>query len=561
AKQDGDLKQLLLGAVLCNNARVVPPDEETASYTVLGDPTEACLGVVAQKGGMILEDLHTAMIRVKELPFDSRRKRMTTIHQQSASPQNTEHIAHTKGSPKEVMELCKYVHQDGHAALMTESHKRAIMEANDSYARDGLRVLAIAYRTITEACGLPRELQAYTSELVEQDLTFVGLVVMSDPPRPEVAAAVEQCHNASIRIVMITGDYGLTAESIAKRIGIVKGTHPRVITGVEMASLSDDLLKEALSEEVIFARVAPEQKYRVVCCLQEMGNIVAVTGDGVNDAPALKKADIGIAMGIAGTDVAKEAADMILTDDNFASIVRAVREGRAVYNNIRKFLTYILTSNMSTAVPDFSFLLSRGRIPLPLPVMQNLAVDLGTDVVPALGLGVESPEKEIMNEPPRPAKERLLNRKIIVKAFFWYGLMAGVFAMGAYFYANILNGWRPGMALAGFGTAAYAGATTMTFGAIVFAQIGNVLNCRSEEASIFTIGIFKNKRILFGIAIELLLLAALSYVPFLQRIFGTGALGLREWGLLILIPIPIVLFEELRKLFVRKRLKRKKKAA
>jgi len=552
ASDDPDLGRLLTAATLCSNARIVAPGEENPNYTVLGDPTEACLGVVAQKGGIVLKELQATAPRIRELPFDSRRKRMTTIHQVREFLPDTDRIAFIKGSPEEVMRLCSTIRLDGHTSRINDEHRSAIMKANDTYAKQGLRVLAVAYRPLTKDCGLPRELSSYTIELIEKDLSFAGLIAMSDPPRPEVTAAVEQCHEASVRIIMITGDYGLTAQSIAKRIGIVEGEHPRMITGVEMDDLSDSELKEALAGEIIFARMAPEQKYRVVCCLQESGNIVAVTGDGVNDSPALKKADIGIAMGIAGTDVAKEAADMILTDDNFASIVKAIREGRTVYNNIRKFLTYILTSNMSTAVPDFSFLLSRGGIPLPLPIMQNLAVDLGTDIVPALGLGVEPPRSEVMEKPPRAADERLLNRKLICKAFLWYGLLAGALAMGAYFYANMLNGW-PRVPLAGVGTAVYATATTMTFGAIVFAQVGNVLNCRTEKESVFKIGIFSNKRVMSGIVIEVALLACLAYVPFLQRVFETGPIGLREWIILALVPVPVVLFEEIRKWIIRKR--------
>ncbi|MFV0394528.1 MAG: cation-translocating P-type ATPase, partial [Coprobacillaceae bacterium] len=369
-------------------------------YTVLGDPTEACLSVVAEKGGLNLQEVAENMPRIRELPFDSRRKRMTTIHQLKKPIDNSDRIAFVKGAPKEVMELSDTIIINGKKEKMSNEQRQKIMAANDSYARDGLRVLAIAYRPINKESNLPVALSAYTPELVEENLVFVGLAVMSDPPRPEVAAAVELCHHANIRIVMITGDYGLTAESIAKKIGIVKGQNPLVVSGMDLESMDDQQLKDALEQEVIFARVAPEQKYRVVSMLQEMGHTVAVTGDGVNDSPALKKADIGIAMGIAGTDVAKEAADMILTDDNFASIVKAVEEGRAVYNNIQKFLLYIFNSNMAEAVPSAAFLLSSGMIPLPLTVMQILAIDLGTDMIPALGLGTELPEKGIMDNPP-----------------------------------------------------------------------------------------------------------------------------------------------------------------
>jgi len=329
----------------------------------------------------------------------------------------------------------------------------------------------------------------------------------------------------------------------------VEGEHPRVVSGVELEALSDEDLKSALKDEVIFARVAPEQKYRVVCALQEMGHVVAVTGDGVNDAPALKKADIGVAMGISGTDVAKEAADMILTDDNFASIVRAIEEGRAVYSNIRKFILYILNSNVPEAVPSAAFLFSRGGIPLPLTVMQILTIDLGTDMMPALGLGTELPEQGIMDQPPRSLKSRLLNGKLFVKAFLWYGMLEALVSMGAYFYVNWTHGW-PGVPLASSGLI-YQQATTMTLAAIVFCQVGAVLNCRTERESVFKVGIFQNKRVLLGILVEIILICALSYVPFLQEIFNTAPLGLSDWGLLVLIPIPILALEELRKFLAR----------
>lgn len=551
AVDNSDLKLLLNGASLCSNARIVPPNEENDRYTVLGDPTEACLGVAAQKAGIDLDELMKEQPRVRELPFDSTRKRMTTVHQLEHEIDHSKRIAYIKGAPKEVMELSTHIMVEGEKQEMNDEYRKQIMDANDGYARNGLRVLAIAYRPITKDGDIPTALSAYTPEIIEQDLVLVGLIVMADPPRPEVADAVELCHKASIRIVMITGDYGLTAESIAKRIGIVKGEHPRIVSGNELEKISDDELKETLRDEVIFARVAPEQKYRVVSALQEMGETVAVTGDGVNDSPALKKADIGVAMGITGTDVAKEAADMILTDDNFASIVKAVEEGRAVYANLQRFLLYILNSNMAEAVPSAAFLFSGGLVALPLTVMQILAIDLGTDMLPALGLGTELPEEGIMNQPPRSRNSRLLNKKLILKAFLWYGMIAAVISMGGYFFVNILNGW-PNVPLASEGLV-YRQATTMTLSAIVFCQVGAVLNCRTNTQSVFKVGIFSNKKIVFGIVFEILLLAALMYIPFLQDVFNTAPLGIKEWIILFIIPIPVVAIEEFRKSRLRKK--------
>lgn len=554
-KADGntDLKMLLTAAVLCSNARVVPPNEESDRYTVLGDPTEACLGVAAQKAGIDIDRQSVQTPRLRELPFDSRRKRMSTIHQLDKPVNDCRRIAYIKGSPKEVLELCTGKYRQGNREELTNEQRAKIMEANDRYAANGLRVLAVACRHLSRKDNLPAALSAYTPELIEQDLTFIGLVVMADPPRPEVAAAVEICHKASIRIVMITGDYGLTAESIAKRIGIVKGEHPRIISGMELEKMPDGELKEALKDEVIFARVAPEQKYRVVLSLQELGHIVAVTGDGVNDSPALKKADIGVAMGISGTDVAKEAADMILTDDNFASIVKAIEEGRAVYSNIRKFLLYILNSNMPEGAPSAAFLLSRGGIPLPLTVMQILSIDLGTDMMPALGLGTELPEKGVMDRPPRSRKETLLNKHIVLKGFFWYGLLESVVAMAAYFFVNLLNGW-PDVPLAASGIV-YRQATTLTLAAIVFCQIGMVLNCRTERQSVFKVGLFSNKKVIQGIVFEILLISLIIYVPFLQEVFQTAPIGIREWAFLIVLPPFILIIEEIRKTIFRRYVK------
>jgi len=536
---DPAVRRVLSAAALCTDARLVPPGEESSRYTVLGDPTEASLLVVAQKGGIDLEKEKMSLPRLRELPFDSSRKRMSTIHQESGSQ-----VAFIKGAPREVLELCSRVRVNGQDQPMDPDTAKAVMEANDQYATRGLRVLAVAERKLEKA-HLTVSLTGYTPELIETDLTFLGLVAMADPPRPEVADAVKRCHRAGIRIIMITGDYGLTAESIARRIGIVEGDLPRIVTGVELSKMSEKDLEEALKGEVIFARVAPEQKLQVVSALQALGHVVAVTGDGVNDSPALKKADIGVAMGMSGTDVAKEAADMILTDDNFASIVNAVEEGRAVYRNIRKFVTYIFNSNMPEAVPFIIYLFSRGAIPLPLTVMQVLSIDLGTDMVPAIGLGADLPEKGVMNNPPRSQKEPLLTRKLMAKALLWYGLIESAIAMVAYFYLNGRLGW-PHVPLAATGIN-YQMATTITLAAIVFAQVGAVFAVRTDRLSAFTAGLTSNKLILVGVATEITLISLIMYLPPLQRTFGTAPLGIQEWIFLICVPVVMLAIDETRK--------------
>ena len=540
---DPEVRRVLSAAALCTDARLLPPSEESARYTVLGDPTEAALLVVAEKGGIDLEKEKQALPRLRELPFDSSRKRMSTIHQERG-----QQVAFIKGAPREVLELCARVRVNGKDQPMDPETARKVMEANDQYASKGLRVLAVAERKL-EREKISVSLTGYTPELIESQMTFLGLIAMADPPRPEVADAVKRCHRAGIRIIMITGDYGLTAESIARRIGIVEGERPRIVTGLELATMSESALEEALKGEVIFARVAPEQKLQVVSALQALGHVVAVTGDGVNDSPALKKADIGVAMGISGTDVAKEAADMILTDDNFASIVNAVEEGRAVYRNIRKFVVYIFNSNMPEAVPFIAYLFSRGAIPLPLTIMQILLIDLGTDMVPAIALGADLPEKGVMDLPPRSQKERLLNRRVMVKAFLWYGIIESAIAMLAYFFLNGRLGW-PSVPLAAAGTN-YAMATTMTLAAIVFSQIGVVFAVRTDRLSAFSAGLTSNKLILVGVATEITLISLIMYLPPLTSVFGTAPLGIVEWAFLICVPVVVLALDETRKALLR----------
>ena len=543
---DPDL-DLLIRLVAFNNDTEVEPAKGKARPKILGTPTEASLVILAQKSGIDTNAYTQKFPRLKELPFDSDRKRMTTIHQHD--PQTLSIC--TKGSLSDLLPHCDTIQENGKVRPLKQADKDAIDAANRKYAALGLRSIATAYREIPQAADKEKQLDGLTIETAETKLTFVGLAIMSDPPRPEIYAAIKKCHNASIKIIMVTGDSSLTAKSIAVKIGLTSDK-ARVVTGTELDAMSKADLKQALAGEIIFARVAPEQKYKIVSTLQEMGEIVASTGDGVNDAPALKKADIGVAMGVTGTDVAKDAADMILTDDNFASIVAAIEEGRTVYSNIQKFLIYILNSNLPEAVPSALFLFSRGAIPLPLTVMQILTVDLGTDMMPALGLGSEKAEPGIMDKPPRARNAHLMSRTVLWKAFAWYGLIASIISSGAYFFVNHLDGW-PAHGLATSGST-YVMATTMTLAAIIFCQIAAAMNCRTENASVFKVGLFANRLVWFGIIFEIFLLALLSYTPFLQELFHTGPLALTDWIFLAIIPIPLFLIEEGRKWLNRRRL-------
>ena len=542
---DPALVQLLTAAALCSNARLLPPDENQPRWTVLGDPTEAALIVAAEKYGLHVADLIAAQPRICEIPFESARKRMSTINQAGA-----QRLAYVKGAPSEVLRVSTRIQVGGRVEPLTDEWRARAMAQNDQYARQALRVLGVAYRPVeeTEACG--------DQEQLERDLIFLGLEAMYDPPRAEVAAAVETAHQAHIRVVMITGDYGLTAEAIARRVGIIGEGEVRVITGGELSHLSDEKLRQALQAgDVIFARVNPEDKLRVVSAFKDLGEVVAVTGDGVNDAPALKRADIGVAMGITGTDVAKEAAVMILTDDNFASIISAVEEGRGVYADVKKFITYIFTSNVAEAVPFILFVLTGGLIPLGLTVLQVLAVDLGTDMLPALGLGLEAAEPGIMQRPPRTQKEHLIDGRLLARAWLWLGLWESFFGMFAFFAWYWLNGFccrflpLPGPAQAGI---VYVLATTATLSGIVMAQIGNVFAVRTDRESTLRVGLFSNRNINLGVLVEIALILALVYVPPLESVFSTGPLPIWFWAVLVPIPFLFFLIEELRKWLVRR---------
>jgi len=529
-----ELRLLMRSATFANDARLIEPSNPDEKWKITGDPTEAALLVAARKNGFDWEERIKKQPRIVELPFDSKRKSMSSIHQKGESK-----MAYIKGAPKKMIALSNQISVGGEVKPFSENEKEQVIKVHDELASSGLRILGMAYRE------LPSDFEDYRPQTVEKDMVFVGMMAMQDPPRPEVKPAVEDCHRAGIRILMITGDYGLTAQSIAQEVGIIS-SNCRIVKGKELNALSDEQVKEILRGDcnVIFARAIPEHKMRIASILESEHEIVAMTGDGVNDAPALRKADIGVAMGITGTDVAKEASDMVLTDDNFATIVGAIKEGRTIYENIRKFITYIFSHETAEIIPFVLMVLF--KIPLPITVMQILAIDLGTDTLPALALGVGPPESDVMDRPPRPRKERLLNRFVILRGYMFLGLIEAVLVMSGYFWTLYSSGWAFGINLAPTDPL-YLKATTMVFAGIIVAQIGNLLGCQTTRTSAFTTGLFKNKWIIRGVIFEVVILLAIVYVPFLQTIFSTTALGLNEW--LYLIPfIPIMLFaEELRK--------------
>ncbi|MBI5681953.1 MAG: HAD-IC family P-type ATPase [Deltaproteobacteria bacterium] len=549
-KNEG-IHELLKAASLCNNAHLIPPSREKPFWQVLGDPTEGAIITAAEKAGIRYQELKKVYARIGHIPFERIRKRMTTVHEevrsQGAGVRSEKIIAYVKGASKETLELCTYIYKNGEIVELLDEEMDEILKQNDLMAGAGLRILAVAYRELGVRGSEFGVKKQPTAEEVERALIFLGLIAMNDPPRCEVKEAVSMCHRAGIRIIMITGDYGLTAQAIAKDVGI--GEDVKIIDGTELSQLSHRGLKEVLRRgETIFARVEPKDKLRIVEALQSNGEVVAVTGDGVNDAPALKKADIGIAMGMRGSDVAKESAEIILTDDNFATIVEAIKEGRAVYANIKKFVTYIFASNIPEIIPFIAFVLF--KIPLPLTVMQILLVDLGTDVVPALGLGVEPPEKGIMDEPPRSRNKKLLDFKLLSRAYFFLGPIEAFLCLAGFFFVYLTRGWERGMPMPSEGVI-YTTATTMTLAGIVASQIGNVFACRAEKESIFKIGLFKNRFVLFGILIEIILICLLIYTPFLQKVFGLAPLGINDWLFLVILPVILLAVEEIRKMLIR----------
>jgi len=514
---------LLSVALYCNNTKEV-------EGKLKGEPTETALYESALKAGLRPEGE-----RIKEFPFDPGRKRMSTINELGGK-----RYVLAKGAPESIFAVSTYC-ADGGLKDFNECLKGA-EEAYNSFMDQGLRVLAFAYRELKEGeeIGSP--------EGAERDMVFLGLAGLEDPPRPEVKEAIEKCRESGIRLVMITGDSSRTALAIGREIGLA-GDETRAVESHDMIAMSDEELYQVLSQkEAILARMTPEHKLRIVDVLKDRGERVAVTGDGVNDAPALKRADIGIAMGVAGTDVAKEAADMVLLDDNFATIVKAIEEGKAVFENIRKFTSYVLASNGPELVPYLLYALF--FIPLPLTIMQILAIDLGTDMFPALALGAEKPTPAIIKKPPRSPKERLINAPLLLRVFLFLGPIEAAAGLFGYFYIMKGAGWEWGQAAPALSV--YMQATTACLCGIIIGQMGAVFACRSFEESTFKIGFFTNKLLFLGLALEVLIMLILVYTPFGHRFFATYPLPAKIF--LLLAPFGLFLFlaDEARKLIARR---------
>lgn len=520
----------------------------TAELSGAGDPTEVALLSLAGVCGLDVSADRRDAARRRVFRFDPRIRLMTTVDQQDGGL-----AVNTKGAPEVVLARATTIRRGADELPITAADRAAVDRVMTGYARQGLRVLAIARRVLPPGSPLPDQ-----REDAERDLCLIGLAAMLDPPRPEVPAAIQRVHGAGIRVHVVTGDNGLTAAAIARRTGI--GTGPggmRVVSAAELDAMTEHDLDELLASgaEVVFARSSPEAKLRIADALRAKGQVVAMTGDGVNDAPALRRADIGVAMGRSGTDVAREAATMVLTDDNFATIVAAVEAGRRVYDNVRKFICYIFTHAVPEVMPFLIFALAGGTVPLPLTVMEILAIDLGTDTLPALALSREPAEPGLMDRPPRSAKQGVISARMLARAWGFLGLISATLVMAGFFLTLRHAGWHPG-AGTGPGTPlnhAYHQATTVAWLGIVACQVGTAFAVRTDHASLRQVGVFTNKLLLAGIAVALAFAAALVYLPALHGFFGTAALSPGQ--LATVAPYPFIVWgaDELRRALARRR--------
>jgi Ca2+-transporting ATPase len=505
------MRLLLRAGLLCNDSRLEQiSDNGQSQWRIAGDPTEGAFVVAAAKAGYYQDSLGAEYPRTAEIPFDSERKRMTTFH---PDPRYGDYVAYMKGAPDVVLSLCEQVLEDGVMRPLTDERRRNILEENAELAANALRVLGVAFRPLKAVPDNPQP------DECETDFTFIGLLGMIDPARPEVAQAIATARHASIETVMITGDYLNTAKAIGKEIGLL-GDGDRALTGAELDQIGDEEFERIVEDVALYARVSPQHKVRIVDALKARGHVVAMTGDGVNDAPALKRASIGVAMGITGTDVSKETADMVLTDDNYASIVSAIEQGRVIYSNIRKFVYYLLSCNMAEITILLVAMLAGA--PLPLIPIQLLVLNLLTDGLPALALGVEKGDPDIMDQPPRPVKEPIINREMVV------GIAVQTVAISVAVLAAFAVGMETGE----------AHARTMAFATLSISELLRAYTSRSERYSLLAIGIFTNKWMQWAVLSSLVVLMGIIYLPFLEPIFGTTLLTMQDW--LVMLPLILV---------------------
>ena len=517
---DDELKLLLLASALCSDARLVKEEEK---WTIRGDPTEGALIVAAAKAGIGEKELEVYP-RINEIPFSSERKRMTTVHE---TP-NERIVAYMKGAPEVVLGLCDKIVVNGEVRKLTREYEEKILNVNDTLAMQGLRNLAIAYREVD-----PKELENTLEENFEKGFTFLGIVGMMDPPRPEVKDAIDRCKQAGIKTVMITGDHKLTAVAVAKELGMFRD-EDYVLTGVDLDRIDEEEFEKIVENVKVYARVSPEHKLKIVKALKKKGYIVAMTGDGVNDAPALKAADIGIAMGITGTEVAKEASDMVLADDNFATIVAAVEQGREIYENIKKYLVYLLRCNIAEIMmPLFASLSS---LPLPFTAIQYLWINLVTDGLPALALGIDPADPDLMKRPPRDPREGVFTKRDTLLFLILTPLLMTALLLASFYVSLNIIGEE------------LIEARTQIFTSMILMELLLALSCRSLRYPVWKVGIFKNKYLILAILSSIVMQLLILYVPYLHAAFDVTFPFLIDWAVAVVLSLSLFIAVEIMKI-------------
>ncbi len=528
---------LIKAAVLCNNSKLNLPSEKNQDYSILGDPTEGALIVLAKKLGINPDEFNSVYSRVYELPFDSDKKRMITVNKL-----NKDFFAFQKGAPSELINICTKIMINGKIQKLTKKKIGELNHEMKSMASSGLRVLGFSYKKVDAK---------FNKKSLDKDYVFIGLIGLFDPPRLEVKDAVKQCKSAGIRINIVTGDFGETARSIAKEVGIADDNTP-LILGDELDRMENTELQKLLKYECIFARASPQHKLRIITQLQIMGEVVAVSGDGVNDAPALKKANIGIAMGFSGTDVARESSDMVLSNDSFETIVSAVKEGRKIYDNIERLVTYIYCGNTAGLFTVFIGLILGIIIGLPLPLLaiHILLIDFCVEVFPSIAFSFEKGEEGVMSRRPRNTSYRIMNSRAIAKILS-LGIIIGIGALFLYFKTLIDGGWGFGDTL-NTNSLVYIKATTMTFVTIMMFQMANALNSKTKRESIFSINLFTNKFLILAIISSITLALIITTTPFFNSLLHLAPLTFADWAWILGVSSTIILFEETRKFVLRR---------
>lgn len=548
---DPNLYALLKAAALCNNARLVDAvqqEEETpapsSAWQVLGDPLEGALLVAAARAG--IHPNQAGLTRIVSFPQELRRPLTSVVFSSPQPGSEPQFDVYVRGTPAALLEQCSHILRDGRSESLTEAARQATLQQADAYARQGMRVVALAERHLAGTIEADLRMRD-----IEQNLTLLGLAAIEEPARPEIVQLVEGCRKAGIKLMLVTGAYGLPAEASARRAGIISAPYTRIVTGTDLEQLSDTELEQLLasSEETIYAQCDADQKRRLVAALRARGEVVAFMGDSINDAPALKQADIGIAVSVSGTTVALAAADIVLHAEHPAGLLLALKEGRAIFSNIQKFTAYLFTHNVAEMIAITTAALL--QLPLPLTVIQVLLIDLGTELLPAIALSSEPPEPGILERPPRQRSAPLLDRGVLLPVFLWLGLFEGLLALVAYGIVPWNNGWRPGMPLI-MSEAMHAQATTLTYAAIVLSQAGVAFALRSRRFSLMQLGPFTNPFIPLGVALSLLLMLALIYIEPLAAVFGFVAPTQTQWALLATFPFIMLAAEEGRKYVSRK---------